>query len=80
MRGIYGGVSLGAAILCLLGALNPRFAFPALCFVTAYMGGYALGRLGSLIAGDSAVNSSWIFAGYEVLMFVLALILLLRHK
>jgi len=80
MRGVFGGVSLGAAILCLMGTLLPRFAFPALCFVTAYMGGYVIGRLASLIAGDTAASSSWMFAGCEALIFVLALILLMRQN
>ena len=38
MRGVFGGVSLGAASLCLLGTLRQRFEFPALCFIAAYMG------------------------------------------
>ena len=54
LRGIYGGVSLGIAILCGLGALRPRFEFPALCAVAAYMGGYVIGRGASFLYGDTA--------------------------
>ncbi len=69
MRGIYGGVSLGAAALCALGAFRPRFEFPALCFIAAYMGGYVLGRAASFAYGDTAMASNWQFAGFELVMF-----------
>ena len=72
MRGIYGGVSLGAALLCLLGGLRTRFEFAALCFIAAYMGGYVLGRGASFIYGDTAMASNWYFAGFELIMFVIA--------
>jgi hypothetical protein len=68
MRGVFGGISLGGAILCLLGAFKDRFTFAALCF----------GRAASLIAGDSAPSSSWIFAGLEFVAFVFAAILTAR--
>lgn len=78
MRGIYGGVSLGAAALCLLGGLKARFEFAALCFIATYMGGYIVGRAASFAYGDSAGSSNWFFAGYELLMFVIAAILVAR--
>lgn len=80
MRGIYGGVSLGAAIMCLLGAVRSTFSFAALCFVVTYMGGYIIGRAASLVAGDSAMTTSWIFAGYELVMGLIALALLLKRR
>ncbi|MDJ0920937.1 MAG: DUF4345 family protein [Henriciella sp.] len=79
MRGIYGGVSLGAALLCLFGALRPAMTDAALWFVTAYMGGYVIGRGASLISGDTAMSSSWVFAAYEGLMLILAAALLYRR-
>ena len=78
MRGIYGGVSLGAAALCALGAIRPRFEFPALCFIAAYMGGYVIGRAASFAYGDTALASNWQFAGFELVMFIAATWLLLR--
>jgi len=72
MRGIYGGVSLGAAMLCALGAFRPRFEFPALCFIAAYMGGYIIGRAASFAYGDTAMASNWQFAGFELVMFIAA--------
>ena len=80
MRGIYGGVSLGAAVLCLLGAIRERLAFAAPCFVATYMGGYVLGRGASLAFQDTALNSNWMFAGFELVMFLLAGALLTRTK
>ena len=78
MRGIYGGVSRGAALLCLLGGLRERFEFAALCFIAAYMGGYVLGRGASYFYGDTAMASNWYFAGFELVMFVLAALLVRR--
>ena len=78
MRGIYGGVSLGAAILCLIGGLRQRFEFAALCFVAAYMGGYVLGRGASFLYGDTAMASNWYFAGFELVMFVASALLAAR--
>ncbi len=72
MRGIYGGVSLGAAALCGLGSVRANFAFPALCFIAFYMGGYVLGRAASFIYGDTALASNWQFAGFELVMFLIA--------
>ena len=78
MRGIYGGVSLGLAALCAIGAVRNKFEFAALCGVAAYMGGYVIGRGASFAFGDSALPSNWMFAGYELMMFVIAAILVAR--
>ena len=73
MRGVYGGVSLGAAGLTAAGALLPaRFERPALWFLVAYMGGYTLSRIVSVFVGDSPTASSWMFASFEVLTFIVA--------
>lgn len=78
MRGIYGGVSLGAAILCALGAFRSRFEFPGLCFIAAYMGGYVIGRAASFAYGDTALAANWQFAGFELVMFIAATWLMSR--
>ncbi|MEM9570849.1 MAG: DUF4345 family protein [Pseudomonadota bacterium] len=78
LRGIYGGVSLGAAIICALGAGLKRFEFPALCFIATYMGGYVIGRAASYFYGDSALASNWQFAGFELVMFIASTALILR--
>ncbi len=76
MRGVYGGISLGGALLCLAGGLKPDFERPALFFLIAYMGGYVIGRAASLLAGDTALMTSWIFGGFEAVVFVIAALLL----
>ncbi|MGB3625485.1 MAG: DUF4345 family protein [Henriciella sp.] len=81
MRGIYGGVSLGAAALTGAGALRPAsFERPALWFLAAYMGGYTLSRLVSVIMGDSPTFTSWMFASFEVLSFALTCLALNARK
>lgn len=80
MRGVFGGVSLGAAVLCALGAMRARFEFPALCFISAYMGGYVIGRVASLISGDTALAANWYFAGFEAVMCLMAIFLITRTK
>ncbi len=79
MRGVFGGISLGAAILCLGGAVRDTLTRPALFFVATYMGGYVIGRAASLFAGDSAPASSWMFASGEALAFIIAAALLVRR-
>lgn len=76
MRGVFGGVSLGAGALCLGGALRHDMARPALWFILSYMGGYVIGRLASFIAGDSATMTNWTYAVFEALLFAAAALLL----
>lgn len=79
MRGVFGGVSLGFALLCAIGAVREKFEFPALCAIAAYMGGYVLGRGASFLYGDTAMASNWYFAGFELVMFVIAASLIARR-
>ncbi|MEL7480491.1 MAG: DUF4345 domain-containing protein [Pseudomonadota bacterium] len=72
MRGVFGGVSLGAAILCLAGAARQDMTRPALWFLVAYMGGYCLARLGSVLLGDWPTPSTWAFVAFEAASFILA--------
>lgn len=80
MRGVYGGISLGGALLCLAGGFKADLERPALFFLVAYMGGYVLGRAASFVAGDSAMASSWAFAGFEAVVLILAVVLLRTAK
>lgn len=80
MRGVFGGISLGGALMCAAGAIKPSMTRTALWFVATYMGGYVIGRAASLIAGDTAPQSSWMFAAGEAVVFVIAIALLLRRK
>ncbi len=47
-RGVYGGVSLGAAVLLFLGAASAAYTRPALLFLLTYTGGYFVARLAAL--------------------------------
>lgn len=80
MRGVFGGISLGGALMCMAGAIKPSMTRTALWFVATYMGGYVIGRTASLIAGDTAPQNSWIFAACEAVVFVIAIALLFRRK
>lgn len=66
VRGIYGGVSLGLAGLALAGALKADMQRPALWALTAYFGGYVVGRAASFFAGDTAGAANWGYAGFEL--------------
>lgn len=77
MRGAFGGISLGGALLAAAGALKPaRFERPALWFLAAYMGGYTISRAFSVIAGDAPTMSGWLFGGFEVGCFIITCIAL----
>ena len=69
--GIYGGVSIGAALLCLTGSARPSMERPALYFLLAYTGGYVLARIGGL-AFDGIPSMRLI--GYATFEAVTALI------
>lgn len=80
MRGIFGGVSLGAAGLCLAGTLRHTMVRPALWFIIAYMGGYCLARAASVMLGDLPEPATWRFVAFEALALLAALIAIRRHK
>ncbi len=78
-RGIYGGVSLGAGIVCLLGAFLRRFSNPGLMFLAIYMGGYLIGRAAAIGLEGQPEDYYWAFIGYEAVSFLLALLFLSRR-
>ena len=80
MRGVFGGISLGGAIMCAAGAIKADMTRTALWFVATYMGGYVIGRAASLLAGDTAPMNSWIFGGFEAVVFLIAMTFLFRRK
>lgn len=79
IRGIFGGVSLGASALCMLGALKPDMERPALWFLVAYMGGYCLARGASVMLGDLPTLGTWKFVAFEATSLMLAS-LALHHR
>ena len=73
MRGVFGGVSLGAAALCLAGAAKDHMVRPALWFLVAYMGGYCFVRVASVLLGDLPEASAWAFVALEAITLIIAI-------
>lgn len=73
LRGIYGGVSLGAALLCTGGALRASLRLPALWFIVAYMGGYVFARAAAVLLGPPPTEAYIGFIAFEVAALVGAL-------
>ncbi len=80
LRGIYGGVSLGAAALCFVGSFRLRYARPALWFLVAYMGGYIFGRAYALIADGAPEPYFWSFIAFEALVLAGAVAILINQR
>lgn len=79
IRGIFGGVSLGAAALCAGGAAREPLTRPALWFIVAYMGGYCLARIASVFLGDLPEAGTWRFIAFELACFMIAQYSLRNH-
>ena len=80
IRGIFGGVSLGASALCAAGSLQSHYVRPALWFLVAYMGGYCIARGASVALGDLPTPGTWRFVAFEGASLIVALIALRRLK
>jgi len=72
LRGIYGGVSLAAGLLCAAGALRPGLQQSALWFLVVYMGGYVFARGAALLLGPPPTPDFAAFIAFEVVCFALA--------
>ncbi len=72
MRGIYGGVSLAAALLCASGAILATMRRPALWFVVVYMGGYVFARAAALLLGPPPTPAFAVFIAFETGMLLAA--------
>ena len=79
IRGIFGGVSLGAALLCVAGTFQKQMIRPALWFLIAYMGGYCLARLASIGLGDLPTPGTWRFVAFEAFALIVTMVALNRH-
>lgn len=80
MRGIYGGVSIGAALLFWAGFLKADIQRPALYFILAYMGGYFLARIGALPLDGMPTGKMPLFVAFEAVSTLIAFILLRRSN
>lgn len=74
MRGVYGGVSLGAAALIAAGALRQSMLRPALWFLITYLGGYVFARAAALALGTAPTPDFYLFIAFESLGLILALV------
>ncbi|MFN7056258.1 DUF4345 family protein [Hyphomonas sp.] len=81
LRGIYGGVSLGAGLLCLGGVLRAGLRAPALWFLVTYMGGYIFARAAALLMGPAPTSAYTGFIAFEAaVLFGAALCLFARRN
>lgn len=80
LRSIYGGTSLGAAALFLAGFLKTDLERPALYFIIAYMGGYALARLGATLMGGLPGSQLMGFWAIEIIGVMISVYLLGRKS
>ncbi len=78
LRGVYGGVSIGAALLFLSGVFRPSLQRPGLFFLLAYTGGYALARVLALPLDGIPSMRLIGFSAFEIVTALLSLWLLRR--
>lgn len=76
LRGIYGGVSLAAALLCAGGVLRAAFRLPAIWFLIVYMGGYVFARAFALLLGPAPTSVYVGFVAFEVAVLAGAILAL----
>jgi len=79
-KGVYGGISLGAATLLLVAVFRSSLAGPALWFITVYMGGYLIGRGASLATDGMPQPDFWSFIAFEAIVLIGALYFLMSGR
>mgnify|MGYP003627602376 FL=1 len=72
MRGVYGGVSIGAAVLMAAGAIRQSLLRSALWFLVTYLGGYVFARAAALLLGPAPTPDFYLFIAFESLGLILA--------
>lgn len=77
LRSAYGGLFVGMAAILALGALVPSRTRDALWFTLLFMGGFAVGRIVSLVRVGSPGRNVNALLGYEVVSTAIASGLLL---
>ncbi len=78
MRGIYGGVSLAAAMLSLMGVFNAAYQRPALLFILTYTGGYVFARAVAIGIEGLPEAGFYPFIAFEVAVAAVSALLLRR--
>ena len=80
LRGIYGGVSLGIAIMCGAAAFKPALQRPALYVLLAYMGGYVIARIAAILTTGLPSPLFLAFSAFEAISALIAAGLLWRRS
>jgi hypothetical protein len=80
LRGIYGGVSLAAGLLCFASVLREGLRPPALIFLLVYFGGYVFARAAALLFGPAPTSVYGPFVAFEVVCFALTVAALIAHN
>lgn len=80
IRSMYGGTSLGAAVLMFAGVFKEDMVRPALFFGLAYTGGYACVRIAALPLDGIPGRLFWPFILLEILTPLFALYFLRQRK
>jgi hypothetical protein len=73
LRGIYGGVSLAASLLCFAGAARETLRRSALIFLLVYFGGYVFARAAALLLGPPPTSVYGPFIAFEIVCLILTL-------
>lgn len=79
VRGAYGGLFLGFAVLLFLGARRADLATPALVALLTFMAGFALGRIVSVVVDGMPSPLILLLIAFEVVYCALAASLLARR-
>jgi len=79
IRGNYGGMHLGMAVLLALSLLHPELTLAALALVVAFTGGLCLGRVVSWIVDGRPNRYLRFFFGLEAAGAIAAATLLVHH-
>jgi len=74
---MYGGLQLGLGLLCLLGALKPRFTHTGLTAVAFVIGGLVVGRTtGFLVGSDPVTSYTYGALAFEWVLTILSILAL----
>lgn len=79
IRAAYGGAFVGFGLLFLLGALYARLTEAALVALVTFMGGFALGRIFSLVVDGMPVGIYLFVLSTEIILALAALMMLRRR-
>jgi len=78
---MYGGLQVGLGLLCLLGALKPRFTHTSLTAVAFVIGGLVIGRsVGFFVGSDPVTSYTYGALVFEWLLTTLSILALRQSR